>query len=81
MSDFKFQKFQIDYKGVGQLLKGKEMQGVLKQAADGVRKNVGGEGYGTDVYIAQTRAISSVYTDDKETFFDNMENNTLLKGL
>jgi len=69
-------RFELDRKGVGQLLKSREMQEVLASYAGQVA-NAAGEGY--DVYVGRTRANVSVATEAAEQ--DNYENNTLLKAL
>lgn len=70
--------FELNYEGVGALLKSDEIIGVLKSYADGVAKNAG-EGY--SVYIGPTRANVSVQTDTDEAIQDNLDNNTLLKAV
>lgn len=69
-------KFKLNYAGVGQLLKSKEMQDVLKSYADEIGARAG-DGY--DVYVGRTRANVSVMTE--EAAQDNLENNTLLKAV
>jgi len=82
MAGRKHSKIQIElnYKGVGQLLKGKDMQdalGTITQAA----AQAAGSGYASDVKVMGTRAISSVYTDTTRAARDNLKNNTLLKAV
>lgn len=71
-------RIEINYAGVGQLLRSGETQAFLQQLASS-RANVLGSGYATDTYQAGTRVIASVYTDSVEAAKDNLQNNTLLK--
>lgn len=80
MSDtFKLDKFQLNYAGVGQLLKSEMVVGALIANADKV-KNRAGSDY--DVYRhGRTRSNVSVRTTTDEAYQDNLQNNTLLKAL
>ena len=40
-----------------------------------------GDGYAADVYDAGSRVVASVYTETAEAMQDNLENNTILRGL
>lgn len=71
-------KFEMDYAGVGQLLKSPEMQAVLISHAEGI-KNRAGEGY--SVYVGPSRANVSVQTETEAAARDNLEHNTLLKAV
>ena len=71
-------KFELDYEGVGQLLKSAEMQAVLIDYANAVQ-NRAGDDY--SVYVGRTRANVSVRTDNDNAVQDNYENNTLLKAV
>ena len=69
-------KFELNYKGVGQLLKSPEMQRVLESYAAGAASRAG-KGYKTRVM--PTRAV--VFADSKSAQKDNLEHNTLLKAV
>lgn len=73
-------KIEINYAGVGELLKSQEMadcvSGIAQQKASAC-----GDGYGTDVYRAGTRVIASVFTETGEAKRDNYDNNTLLRAV
>lgn len=70
-------KFELNRKGVAELLHSKEMQGVLMEYAKQVGDNAG-EGY--IVKQMSTRAIAvEAYSDDAKQ--DNLQNNTLLKAV
>lgn len=73
-------KFELNTKGVGQLLKSDEMKAVLESAANTVAGRAGGS-YEVKTVKAQTRVIATVEAADKETRRDNLKNNTLLKAM
>lgn len=73
-------KIELNYAGVGELLKSQEISDALKETAERVAARAGG-GYATDTYQAGTRVIASVYTETEEAMKDNLENNTLLKAV
>jgi hypothetical protein len=77
MSNF---TFELNRDGVRELLIGAEMQTVLQEKADAIAARAG-EGYEAEVYLAQTRAVATVYPDTAEARRDNAENNTLLGAL
>ena len=70
--------FDLDYAGVGQLLKSSEMQTMLSGIAR-AKALQAGEGYGSDCRVLSTRAVATVFPDSEEAAHDNYENNTLLK--
>ncbi len=75
-------KFELNKKGVGELLKSEEMQAVLESHAAQVAKDAG-PGYEPKTYIGKDRAAVSVRVEaaTKEAERDNYENNTLLRSL
>lgn len=74
----KLVKFELNYNGVGQLLKSPEMVSVLTDAASQI-KNRAGDGY--SVHIGPHRANVSVRTETEEAIQENLDNNTLLKAV
>lgn len=72
--------FKLNYKGVGELLKSKNMQSVLKNYATGI-KNRSGSGYEQDLYVGRNRANARVWADSQEAKKDNLDNNTILKSV
>lgn len=72
--------FELNEKGVAELLKGPEMQGVLAKVA-AQKTAQAGPGYAYDVHAkgGYNRAVAHIYPADKESGLDNYENNTLLK--
>ena len=73
-------RVELNYAGVGELLKSQEIADTVKEVAEQVADRAG-DGYATDVYQAGTRVIASVYTETEEAMKDNLENNTLLKAV
>ena len=71
-------KFELNHKGVNELLRGREMQSVLIDYASSI-KNRAGDGY--SVHVGSNRANVSVRTDTEEAYQDNLDNNTLLKAM
>lgn len=71
-------QFQLNYEGVGQLLKSAEMVSILESYANGIATRAG-DGY--SVHIGPNRANVSVRTDTDEAAQDNLDNNTLLKAV
>lgn len=72
----KLVKFELNYKGVGELLHSKEMEDVLMSYADKIASNAGAH-YEAKQY--KTRVI--VVPADEKGVNDNYENNTLLKAV
>ena len=75
----KFQ-FVLDKAGVGQLLKSKETESMLKSLADDAVSRLG-EGHSSDSYIGRTRANASYSADSIRAKRRNLRDNTLLKAL
>lgn len=73
-------KLEVNYSGVGQLLKGPEVQQLVKEIANDVAERAG-SGYASDLYDAGSRFIASAYTETTEAMQDNLDNNTLLEAL
>ena len=73
-------EFELNLKGLNDLMKSDGMQEYLQDAAAQVANNAG-HGYGYDVKIASYEAIAKIYPHDSESARDNSENNTLLKSL
>ena len=73
-------RIELNYAGVGQLLKSGEVESFIKNIADS-KASALGAGYASDSYKAGTRVVASVYTDSIEAAKDNLKNNTLLKAV
>lgn len=74
-------KFKLDYKGVGELMRSKEMADLMTEYAEAVRGRCG-DGYAVSSYPnGRTRANASVYAETEKAIRDNYDNNTLLKAV
>lgn len=73
-------KFVLNRQGVSQLLKGKEIQGVLESYGTDIKSRAG-EGYDMNSRVGKTRANTMVYADSMSAKRDNLKNNTLLKAM
>jgi hypothetical protein len=73
-------KFELNYAGVGELLKSHEMQGVLTKKAEAIKSRCG-DGYGQDIYVGRNRANAMVWPESAKAKRDNMQSNTLLKAV
>lgn len=72
--------FELNLKGLNELMKSDEMQAHLSEAGEAVAR-AAGMGYASRVHVADYTAIANVYPDTPEAARDNYENNTLLKSL
>lgn len=73
-------EIQLNEEAVGQLLRGEEVREMISGMAQTVANNAG-EGYGHREHDSGQRIIANIYPETKEAFRDNLQNNTLLKGL
>ena len=73
-------KIELNRAGVGQILKGPEMQKVLESAAAGIVSRAG-RGYAYRSHNTGERVIVNVYPETAEAARDNVNNNTLLKAM
>lgn len=73
-------KIELNYAGVGALLKSEEVKTFIKDIADQRAAQLG-EGYATDTHQAGTRVVASIYTETAEAAKDNLENNSLLRAV
>lgn len=73
-------RFELNYAGVGELLRSPEMQGVVQEYTDAVLAKAG-PNYSAEVKIVKDRWAG--YVDDRTPAakLDNLANNTLLKSL
>ena len=72
--------FELNYAGVGELLRSKEMGSVLSEYAGQVVSRAG-TGYGYKLGQTGQRAKATVFTASHAAIRDNSENNSLLKAL
>lgn len=73
-------EFELNLKGLNELMKSSEMQKVLEKAGKEVAKKAGNE-YSSRVHQASFVAICNVYPTSKEAAKENYEHNTLLKAI
>lgn len=73
-------RFELNYAGVGQLLKSDEAMGVCRDFAQEIAGRAG-DGYELSEYTDRTRVNVSVYAATKEAVNDCYDNNSLLKAL
>ena len=75
-------KFVLDKKGVGELLRSEEIQSVLNEYGQQVQINTGSaEDYQTQVSVGKVRANVVIRCMNTASIKDNLKNNTLLKAL
>lgn len=73
-------KFELNLKGLNELMKSDEMVKALDEAGETVARKAGSD-YSKRTHQATWVAICNVYPDSKKAAKDNYENNTLLKAL
>lgn len=71
-------RIELDDAGVQELLKGSEMQEILKKYGS-QKAAQAGDGYDYAVHVHQKRAVANVFPNSDEAAQDNYNNNTLLK--
>ena len=72
--------FELNYEGVGQLLKSEEMKNICKSYADTAVRKLG-DGYSVSTYTGKTRVNASVRAETFEARKENSQNNTILKAV
>ena len=72
--------FQLNFKGVQDLLKSDEMEGVLKDYGRAVMQGLD-DGYEMSTYKGKTRSNVMIEAKSFRAKRDNKKNNTLLKAL
>lgn len=73
-------KIEVNYKGVGALLRGSEVREMVDSIGAGIAARAG-DGYGKRTHYTKQRSICNVFADSKEAKQDNLEHNTLLKAM
>lgn len=75
-------KFILNRNGVKELLRGVEMQNILKGEADLIKNKLSNqEGYSIDLYVGKNRANASIKANSDEAINDCLKHNTLVKAL
>lgn len=73
-------KFELNIKGLNELMKSSEMQSHLNTITSSILARAG-KGYEAKVDVASYDSLGKVYPTDAESARDNLENNTLEKAL
>lgn len=73
-------KVVLNRENVRQLLKSPEMQAICHEQAQAIADRLG-DGYEVDDYIGVNRCNSTVTAVSDAAILDNLDNNTLLKGM
>ena len=73
-------RFELNFQGVGELLKSQEMMGICKEYASKAQSKLG-DGYEVETYKLDTRAAAKVQAETYKARKDNAKNNTILKAL
>lgn len=74
-------EIELNSAGITELLKSGEVMGALEEQADAIIGRCSGN-YLKSVYRnGKTRGNVSIYTNDSETFYRNLQNNELLTAL
>lgn len=73
-------RFELNKKGVSELLKGTEMQGVLHGYAADAQSRLG-DGYEINEFIGHDRARAHVQASSEKAIRENLEKNTVLKAV
>jgi len=73
-------KFELNRKGVADLMKSGNMQSIIKKNASNIRGRAGA-GYQQDLYVGKNRANAHVWAESREAKSDNLKHNTLLKSV
>lgn len=78
MSD---KKIVLNYKGVGELLNGTEVQTMLWNASTDVMSNLSMDDYDINIVKIRTRNVAHINAKTQKAMLDNLTENTLLKAL
>lgn len=73
-------KFELNSKGVVELLKSPEMDAVLSEKAAAIQGRCG-DGYEVETAVGRDRVTKFVKADGFMACLDNYKNNTLLKAM
>lgn len=73
-------RFELNLKGLNELMKSSEIQAVLDKAGEQVA-NAAGSDYASSGKTGQYIGFSNIYPDSKRAAHENYTQNTLLKAL
>jgi len=72
--------FELNYEGVGALLKSEEMKNICKSYADAAAAKLG-DGYEVTTYTGKTRVNASVRAVTYKARKENSESNSIIKAV
>lgn len=71
---------ELNYEGIGELLRSQEAADVCMKHASRIQRSLGG-GYDANVQIGKVRAVAEVRAYSKKAIRETVESNTLLKAV
>lgn len=69
-------KVKLNTKGVGELLKSRDMEKVLQELAQ-----QHSQGWETDTKVMGTRVIASIYSEDRKQISEELDSHSIVGGL
>ena len=76
----KITRVELDYDGIGQLMRGSGMKDAVSACAGQIAARAGND-YTSEAHLSSQRWNANVYPVGIDRWRDNLENNTLLKVL
>ena len=73
-------KFELDRKGVRQLLQSAEAREICEDAAKQALQTLG-DGYGSDTRTGKNRVIVEISPETPKAYYENKRHNTILKAV
>lgn len=73
-------EIRLNTSGVGELLHSDAVAGYCSEIANGITSKCSGN-YSIDQQSGKYRSVTRVKTNDKDTYFRNLQNNELLKAM
>lgn len=77
----KLTRIELDYNGIGQLMRSEGMANLVGQKAAEITARAGINDYAYDVHCSEQRQNANVYPITAEAWLDSLDGNTLLKAL
>lgn len=72
---------KVNYKGVGELLNGSEVQEMLRSASNDVMSDLDMNDYDVKVVPIRTRMVAHIDAKTTKAILENLNENTLIKAL
>lgn len=73
-------EIELDSSGIVEFMQSVEVQNILTENAQALMANIGDSGYEfSDPIVGKSRARVNFGTNSRDSYIDNLENNTLLK--